>query len=184
MNAARKFAQLPFPWADAPLSIVHANSHAIERHRPEPLVAPAIHRVVDWGADEPTPSIPQRQSGRVYHPFHLWEDANAGMWRNVSGEERERLREASRLFMVNTALFRSFMFRVIDEWPIACEVNLTARGVNHQAWIGHAANIMAVDSPEDVTRQAWHMLTPELQDAANAVADEAIAEWHRRRTVK
>lgn len=116
---------------------------------------------------------------RVFHPYTDWEDANAGMWRNVSGEARVELLHRVTAFMTNTTEFYRFMLRVVAEWPIACAVNLSTRSINRQAWIGHAACAMATKSPEDVTRQGWHLLSRPLQDAANNAADDAIAVWER-----
>ena len=51
--------------------------------------------------------------------------------------------------------------------------------MNRRAWLGHAGCCIAVDSPEDLTRLAWHTLTTEQQERADAVAEEAIATWER-----
>ena len=68
------------------------------------------------------------------------------------------------------------MLRVVNEWPLSCEHNLTA-DCNRQAWIGQAACCLALGVPEDITREAWHMLTQSQQDEANRKADEAILVW-------
>lgn len=115
---------------------------------------------------------------RVFHPFDKWEDA--GMWRRTAGEERQRLHDTVAAFMADTQAFGAAMIRVVDEWRFSAEANLTTKSINQQAWVGHAACFLAVGSPEDVTRQAWHTLTQEQQDAANAVADIAIAHWRER----
>jgi len=80
-------------------------------------------------------------------------------------------------FTGNPPLYGSFMMRVIKEWPISCEHNLTCKGMNRQAWIGHAAACIAIGCPEHITREAWAYLTQEQQDLANAEADKAIAQW-------
>lgn len=114
---------------------------------------------------------------RVFHPYTLWEDAQAGMWRNVVGEERQAYLIQAANLMKDPVSFLAFMTRVIHEWPYACEANLTTRSINRQAWIGHAATVLAVGAPEDVTRQAWWTLNQAEQDLGNAAADAAIAEW-------
>lgn len=99
------------------------------------------------------------------------------MWRNVSADEREALKGAAADLMRSTNRFKDSMLRAVNEWPFACQFYLTNPSVNHQAWVGHAGCCIAVNSPEDVTRQAWHTLTQSEQDAANAAADEALKHW-------
>lgn len=118
---------------------------------------------------------------RVYHHYTLWEDAAHGMWRrNTSGEERADYRRKAASLMTNAEAFYEAMAQVTREWKYACEANFTAWSVNRQAWIGHAGCCLATGSPEDVTREAWHLLSKEQQDAANRAADRAIAEWETR----
>lgn len=118
---------------------------------------------------------------RVFHHHDKWEDAAAGMWRrNTSGEERVRLALEAASVMRNPGIFYEAMAKVTREWPYSCEANLTAPTVNRRAWLGHAGCCILVGSPEDVTRQAWWTLTQTEQDAANAAADRAIAEWETR----
>lgn len=102
------------------------------------------------------------------------------MWKSVYGEERERLLKEAIDFTGNAELYGSFMLRIIKEWPYSCEHNLTATDINRQAWIGHAACCLAIQCPEDITRLAWHQLTQEQQDKANAKANEAIKKWEEQ----
>lgn len=117
---------------------------------------------------------------RVFHPYTRWEDARHGMWRNVTGEERKLFLDQAAALMRDTVSFHAHMVRVTHEWPYACEVNLTTRSINRQAWLGHAATVMAVGAPEDVTRQAWWTLTQAERDAGDAVAAVTIADWETR----
>lgn len=117
---------------------------------------------------------------RIFHPYTRWEDATLGMWRHVSGDERIRLLDIAERFMKDTRAFGRAMIRVTREMPYACEVNLSTRSFNRQAWIGHAACVLVTTSPEDVTRESWWRLTLRQQDAANHAADVAIAQWEKR----
>lgn len=99
------------------------------------------------------------------------------MWRRPTGSEREYLIQRCVEFMANTEAFRDAMYQAIEEWPISCQVNLTNRANNRQAWLGHAACCIAIDCPEEPTRTAWWMLTQEQRDAADAAAAEAIEVW-------
>lgn len=83
-------------------------------------------------------------------------------------------------FMADTCRFRAAMERVIVEWPISCEQNLTCMDLNRQAWMGHAACCIAIGCPEEPTRAAWWTLTQEQRDAADAAAAEVITEWERQ----
>lgn len=114
---------------------------------------------------------------RIYHPYHLWEDFQSGMWRTISGNDRiEMLRKAIE-FTGNAELYGSFMLRVIKEWSVACEHNLTDTSQNRKAWIGHAATCLAIECPEDITCQAWWKLTDQQRDEANEQAQIAIDLW-------
>lgn len=114
---------------------------------------------------------------RVYHHYKKWEDFINGMWRNVSEKEAADYLQKAIVFTGDAELYGSFMLRAVKEWPIACEHNLTNPSMNHQAWVGHAACCIAIQCPEHITRLAWHQLSQDQQDRANAKADQAIAAW-------
>ena len=114
---------------------------------------------------------------RVFHPYTICEEYAAGMWRMVPAGEREQYVKAAGALMKDPEAFRQAMLRAVREWRYSCEMNLTSRAVNRRAWLGHAGCCLSVNSPEDLTRLAWHTLTPDEQDKANAAADVAIAAW-------
>lgn len=116
---------------------------------------------------------------RIYHPFHVWEDWKAGMWRKVSGKEEKELTAKAIEFTGDAELYGQWMNLVVVQWPFACEHNLTDLSQNRKAWIGHAACTLALGIPEHVTRTAWGYLSKQQQDAANNVADKAISAWER-----
>lgn len=122
---------------------------------------------------------------RVYLHYSLCEEFRpGGMWRIVAGAEtRTEFATAAADLMRDTDRFLEAMLRAIDEWPNSCAMNLTAPMINHRAWFGHAGCFLATDSPEDCTRQGWHMLTPSEQEDANAAADCAISRWRALRPV-
>lgn len=115
---------------------------------------------------------------KIWHPFWLWEDIE--MWRKAPQEEEADYLEKAIEFTSDADLYGSWMLRVIDEFPMACEHNLTDPSLNQQAWIGHAATQLAINCPEYITRKAWSTLTTEQQNEANIKADEAIHEWKQR----
>ena len=120
---------------------------------------------------------------RVYHHYLKWEDYQNGMWGSKYGNERNLLLRKAIKFTGNAKLYGEYMMRVIKEWPITCEHNLSNRSINRQAFIGHCACCLAIGCPEDITRLAWHYLTQEQQDEANAMADEAILTWEQNYNV-
>jgi hypothetical protein len=116
---------------------------------------------------------------RIYHPFWLWEDIE--MWRKIpANKEREMLQKAIE-FTGDHVLYGQWMLRVANQWPVACEQNLTDDGINQRAWIGHAATQMAINCPEYITRSAWGHLSKQQQNLANQQADIAIHEWNKAR---
>lgn len=114
---------------------------------------------------------------RIYHHYTKLEEYEAGLWRATAPEERDYFVGLAKQFMSDTEAFGAAMIRVIKEWKHSCEVSLTSPSVNHRSFLGRAACLLATGCPEDLTRIAWCGLPPDKQDAANAAADLAIAEW-------
>lgn len=114
---------------------------------------------------------------QIYHNYLKWEDV--GMWQSVPKDKGEELLIKAIDFTGDHKLYGSYMLKIIKEWPVSCEQNLTDNSINRRAWIGHAACFLALGCPEHITRQAWHYLTQEQQDKANAQADKAIVTWEQ-----
>lgn len=113
---------------------------------------------------------------RVFHHHDDWEDHRAGMFALSYGDEQGGTREAAEL-LGDPDLLWAAMSAVAREWPVAAEHNLSHTTQNRQAWLGQAACCFALGVPEFLTRLGWHTLTTAQQVAANAVADQVIAEW-------
>lgn len=114
---------------------------------------------------------------QIFHHFEKLEEHRAGMWRITTPTERDGLVDAAADLMRNRDAFRDAMFQAVREWPMSMEAAMTTPSLNQRAFMGHAGCCIAVGSPEDLTRLAWHSLRPDQQDEANAAADEAIALW-------
>lgn len=114
---------------------------------------------------------------KIWHPFDSWEEFHQGMWRSVSSKNRKQLLSWAISFTGNYKLYGYWMRVVLKEWPISCEQNLSDKNQNRRAWLGHAAVCIALDIPEDITREAWGYLTKDQQELADNEADEAILEW-------
>lgn len=118
---------------------------------------------------------------QIYHHYELWEDFKNGMWvRSVPENEENYLLEKAITFTGDHLLYGSWMLKVIDQWPIACEQNLTNATINRRAWIGQAAVSLAIKCPEYITRLAWWNLSESQQTLANRQADNAIEKWERQ----
>lgn len=113
----------------------------------------------------------------IWHPFHILEEAKSSMWKH-SNNRQELLNRAIE-FTGDYELYGEWMMKVIDEWPLSCEHNLTKPG-DKRPWIGHAACALAIDCPEDIVRQAWSYLSDEQQFMANKKAEEAINYWRSK----
>lgn len=114
---------------------------------------------------------------RIFHHYETWEEYKLGMWRSVSVQERKSFLQKAIEFTGDHVLYGSFMLKVIEQWKISCEQNLTDVSQNRKAWIGHAAATIAINCPEDITREAWGHLTKKQQDDANLKAESAIKKW-------
>lgn len=112
---------------------------------------------------------------RVYHPVCDWEEVNHNMYGDV--DDRKKWLSKAIAFTGDHLLYGRFMMRVINEWPVSCENALTDLTINRKAWVGHAAVALALGCPEDITREAWGLLTDEQRILANNQAKRAIDEW-------
>lgn len=114
---------------------------------------------------------------RIYHNYKKWEDFKAGMWRRVPPEDEKEMLQRAIIFTGDHVKYGLAMMRVIREWPLTCEHNLTDESINQKAFIGHCAVTLQLGIPEYITRLAWSYLTKEQQDKANERAQFAIDSW-------
>lgn len=117
----------------------------------------------------------QMKLKRVWLPIDQWEEIPANMWGEVAN--RRIFLQRAVIFTGNHRLYGRYMQRVTIEWPNSCINALTDYNLNRKAWIGHAACALALHCPEDITRQAWGLLTNEQRILANRQADRAIQSW-------
>lgn len=114
---------------------------------------------------------------RVYHHYEQLEEARYGLWKRATGDERKSQIARAALLMRDAEKFKSAMRAATEKWPLSCEHNLTCLDANRIAWLGHAGCCIGAASGEDATRAAWHTLSIEEQDAANAAAEVVLMEW-------
>jgi len=115
---------------------------------------------------------------RIWLPIDTWEEIGFNMWGEVAN--RRLFLQRAVIFTGNHRLYGRYMQRVTVEWPSSCINALTDYNLNRKAWIGHAACALALRCPEDITRQAWGLLTDEQRILANRQADRTIQSWEMR----
>ncbi len=146
---------------------------------PASCYQPGVKWDADWSALNSAQEVRSRPLRRIFHHYLKWEEVKAGMWRDITAEERRAILTRAIEFTGNAILYGSFMLRVIVEWPISAEQNLSDVMQNRKAWVGHAAACLAIQSPEYVTREAWGYLSQKQQDDANDQAENAIQVWRK-----
>jgi hypothetical protein len=112
-----------------------------------------------------------------YHHYEKWEDFKQGMYKLVSRRNNNDLIKGARLLLMNESKLYAAMKHVAFEWSFASDQNMTNRNRNRQAWLGQAACCYSTGATEDMTKQAWHLLSEKEKNRANAVADKIILEW-------
>lgn len=129
----------------------------------------------------------EKKIHKIWHPFNEWEEYQQGMWRSINSRHRKMLLQWAINFTGNHKLYGTWMRTVLIEWPISCEQNLSDLNQNRRAWLGHAAVQIAIDIPEDITREAWGHLSDRQRELADKEADATIKEWelkHERQNQK
>lgn len=114
---------------------------------------------------------------RIYHHYKKLEEFHCGMWRNVRGKQRIENAASAAALLRSPDRFRAALDRVMDEWPMSCQHNLTADDTNRIAWLGWAACAIECRAPEENTRLGWQLLSEDQQRMANAVAKDALNYW-------
>jgi hypothetical protein len=114
------------------------------------------------------------KDGEIWHPWWAWEEMAHNMW--GATKHRKTWLAIAIEFTGNADLYGEWMDRVVDEWPVSCEHNLSKRG-DKRPWMGHAAVALAIGCPEDIVREAWGHLSEAQQVAANERARIAIEKW-------
>ncbi len=117
---------------------------------------------------------------RIWHNYKKWEDYQNCMYdtstRHTEKEIEELVKKAVEL-LSNPEKFYLTARDMIDDWPVAAEVNLTTASRNFEAWVGQASCSYAHKIPEHVTKQAWRLLKVSEQLEANMTAQRVIDEW-------
>lgn len=117
---------------------------------------------------------------RIFHHYTLWEDFHAGMYDESKDGRKERVKKAAHILGTPDICQRA-MEKVIAEWPISTEYNLSNAEINRKAWLGQAACSCFAGIHEDETREAWGLMTEQQRVKANQIAAKIIREWVQKR---
>lgn len=117
---------------------------------------------------------------RIWHPWQAWECHRAGFFGPFpEGMNKAKGEEAYATFFRTSGLFEASLKRVLEEWPRACEHNLSNPSLNKIAWGGQAAACIALGIPAEC-RAGFNKLTAEEQDEANATSERVLRTWYER----
>lgn len=117
---------------------------------------------------------------RIFHHYSLWEDYHAGMYDESKDGRSERVKEAAKI-LGTPDICRAAMEKVIAEWKISTEYNLSNLEINRKAWLGQAACCCYAGIHEDETREAWGIMTEAQRIEANRIAAGIIKKWQSKR---
>ena len=82
----------------------------------------------------------------------------------------------------NEKEFYNAGLRLLNEWKISCEENLTNLNQNRVAYIGQACCCLVYGIPEIVTKSAWKIIDSETQFKANKIAEKIIRIYEKQNT--
>lgn len=113
---------------------------------------------------------------RIFYHYSLWEDYLAGMYDEIKDGRTERVKRAAEI-LGTPSICREAMEKVINEWKIATEYNLSNAEINRKAWLGQAACCCYALIREDETREAWGFMSEAQRIEANKIAAQIIKKW-------
>ena len=119
-----------------------------------------------------TPMINQ-----IYHNYSYWEDWKFGFYDQLSGQKKDQKLKSCIDFFNDIDLVKNFMHRVVIEWKYSCEVNFSNPSINKIAYLGQASCSLYDRIPSIVTMEAWILLSKDVQDYSNSIAQSEINYW-------
>jgi len=115
---------------------------------------------------------------RIYHRWEKWECYPAGFFEEhpPKGMTEKECQEKYAEFLRDLTLFKTWAYKVVDQWTNSCEHNLTNSTMNRIAWMGQASMCLAYGIPAKY-RGGYHLLTNEEQTQADQTALDVINYW-------
>jgi len=115
---------------------------------------------------------------RIFHRWENWECYPAGFFNEHPPKDMtvEDCQNKYAEFLRDTDLFKSWAYKVIEQWPNSSEHNLTNPNMNRIAWIGQSSVCLAYGISSKF-RGGYNLLTDEEKIAADETALEVINYW-------
>lgn len=114
---------------------------------------------------------------QIFHPYHLWEDFQNGMYDVDKKQNEKQLIDNSVSLLRDLNEFLKVMKSVVSNWKISTDVNLSNHNSNRQSWLGQASCCYKLGCPELLTRKAWAMLSDIERYMANETANIIIRQY-------
>ena len=111
--------------------------------------------------------------------FTDWEDYQNGMY-SGSLENIDLLLPKAVELLSNHDFFYKNALKMMLEWVVCVDYNLTNTSSNRRAWIGQATCSYVYKVPEVITRIAWSELNDIQQNKANFAANKIIKIYEER----
>jgi hypothetical protein len=116
---------------------------------------------------------------QIYHHYTKWEDYKCGFY----GKREANTDKVFELFN-DEYKTKKYMKKVITDWTISCEHNLSNYSMNRVAYIGQAACCMYSGVSSLTTMYAWKFLDREVQDRSDKIAVKNILLWEQNQKLK
>ena len=114
---------------------------------------------------------------RVHHKYTEWEDYQNGMFSRFKSSDKDKLIQKGVELLSNENMFLYACNKVIKEWKISSEENLTNNSCNKRSWLGQASCCIIFGVPETLTRISWSLLTEDQRVKANIIAEKVIISY-------
>lgn len=114
---------------------------------------------------------------RIYHPWDKWEDYKHNFYGGVKEYTKDNSLETYAALLKDLSKFETALQTIINEWPFACEHNLTNEAMNRIAYLGQASCALLYNVPHNVSMGGYNLLTPNEQKAADAMAEKYLNIW-------
>lgn len=114
---------------------------------------------------------------RIYHPWDMWEDFRHNFYGGMPDIQKDVGPEEYANFLRDLPRFESALQHIITNWKYACEHNLTNENMNRIAYLGQASFALVFGVPGKESCSSFNLLSPEEQEAANAMAQKYLDIW-------
>jgi len=116
---------------------------------------------------------------QIYHHYTKWEDYKNGFY-------GKRDTNTDKVFDIFNDEYKTKMYmnKVITDWTISCEHNLSNYSMNRVAYLGQAACCLYAGISNLTTMYAWKFLDYEIQERSDKIAIKIILLWEQNQILK